>query len=359
MRIPGTLFLVLALAIIAVCGSAFAEKTTPLDGPYSLGTPVTIGNLTVWPVYSKEKLDIGEFKTLQEAERAGVVVIREIGGGVGGQQRADQTRQLIGRQQVRGGGNAEVGRLVIINNGKLSILVCAGTVVVGGKQDRQIGKDFVIPAGKQVMVDSFCVEQGRWTATRGGKATDGRFRVAGYIAPEGVRKGGQYIGDQQEVWRNVAEVNGKRKTDKHGSSLAMASEKADKQSRERDARMAKTIQAYFEGSPAIGFAYAVNGVPVTVRTFAHRRVFQSQFGLFVPAMCMEAQLAADAKDKKPARTEDVVSFVAELQKAAETEAKTAGANINGVAKNKRGYRGTCYIIDGKKKVAVTKDWTRK
>ena len=84
MRIPGLILCTILFAFAL----ARAETRTPLAGPYSLGAPVTVGNLTVWPVYSKEKLAIGEFLTLQEAEKAGVVVIREKRGPAGeGQQR--------------------------------------------------------------------------------------------------------------------------------------------------------------------------------------------------------------------------------------------------------------------------------
>ena len=55
---------------------------------------------------------------------------------------------------------------MIQNKGKLPILVLAGTIVKGGKQDRQIGEDFVVPRDKQVDVSAFCVEQGRWNGTR-------------------------------------------------------------------------------------------------------------------------------------------------------------------------------------------------
>src|SRR5439155_384601 len=77
---------------------------------------------------------------------------------------------------------ARVNPLVIENPGKLPLLVLAGTVVRGGKQDRQIGADFVIEAGKTVPVDAFCVEHGRWDATRDGVATGGRFKSEKVLA---------------------------------------------------------------------------------------------------------------------------------------------------------------------------------
>jgi len=44
---------------------------------------------------------------------------------------------------------AEVNRLVLINNSKHPLLLLAGEIVTGGKQDRVIGKDRIVPAEKR------------------------------------------------------------------------------------------------------------------------------------------------------------------------------------------------------------------
>ncbi len=46
-------------------------------------------------------------------------------------------------------GSAQVNQLVLINRGKRPLLLLAGEVVSGGKQDRIIGKDRIVPTGAE------------------------------------------------------------------------------------------------------------------------------------------------------------------------------------------------------------------
>ena len=364
-----------ALLLLAACaGNKPIEASMAFGDHYALGPEVAVENLTVWPVYSDQPLDIGEFRTLREAEESGEAIIREIGG-AGAQQIANATPSDV----VLGLGfnsGAEVGRLVIENKGSLPILVCAGTIVKGGNQDRQIGQDFVVKAGTTVSVDSFCVEQGRWNGQREGKATNGRFKVSLYMAPSSVRASGQYGKDQSEVWKNVQQINDVRGTEGLGTSLNNATDKSDKQARETESRLAQAVRAHFakigpKGGQLVGFAYAINGKPVSVRTFAHNRVFSGQFDAFVHAMCMEAELdQRGSKDKawKPSDGRDVVNMIQQIESADAQETATSGANYNSVANSKNGYRNFCLIVQERtnskgetvtQKVALTKDWTRK
>jgi hypothetical protein len=61
---------------------------------------------------------------------------------------------------------AQVNRLVLVNNSKRPLLLLAGEIVTGGKQDRVIGKDRIVPPESDpVDLSVFCVEPGRWVAT--------------------------------------------------------------------------------------------------------------------------------------------------------------------------------------------------
>src|ERR1700686_2973296 len=58
-------------------------------------------------------------------------------------------------------GGASVSQLVLINRSKRPLLLLAGELVSGGKQDRIIGKDWIMPGGAYcVPLDVFCVEHG-------------------------------------------------------------------------------------------------------------------------------------------------------------------------------------------------------
>ena len=56
--------------------------------------------------------------------------------------------------------------MVLVNNSKRPLILLAGEIVTGGKQDRVIGKDRIIPAESDpIDLGVFCVEPGRWVGS--------------------------------------------------------------------------------------------------------------------------------------------------------------------------------------------------
>ena len=119
--------------------------------------PITHGNLTIFPVVSDRRHDTQMFITLDEGLRSGQVVVSEAG----------QVQGLVRRGPLpphRDG--AQVNRLVLVNNSERPLLLLAGEIVTGGKQDRVVGKDRIVaPNSDPVDLSVFCVEPGRWTGT--------------------------------------------------------------------------------------------------------------------------------------------------------------------------------------------------
>jgi hypothetical protein len=90
-----------------------------------------------------------------------------------------------------------VNQLVLINRSKRPLLLLAGELVSGGKQDRIIGKDRLVPAGSEPLpLDVFCVEHGRWSA--GANFTDAKT-----IVHPSVREQAAVQQDQIRVWSAV------------------------------------------------------------------------------------------------------------------------------------------------------------
>src|SRR5215467_5447359 len=135
-------------------------ETLALSG-YKVLAPIRHGNLTVFPVVAVKTHNTEEFLTLDEGLRSGDVVVTESG----------VIRPMVRRPNMRPynpGGGAEVNRLVLVNNSKRPLLLLAGEIVTGGKQDRVIGKDRLVPAESDpVDLSVFCVEPGRWVAANG------------------------------------------------------------------------------------------------------------------------------------------------------------------------------------------------
>jgi hypothetical protein len=165
---------------------------------YKVLAPISRGNLTIFPVVADRSHDTKNFLTLDEGLRSGEVVVSEAG----------SLRPLIrGRQRYIPDGGAEVNRLVLVNNSERPLILLAGEIVTGGKQDRVVGKDRIVPPKSDpIDLAVFCVEPGRWVAT---KYDFGSFHSQ--MAQPSVRRSAMADKDQQKVWSEV-----------HASAAAMA-----------------------------------------------------------------------------------------------------------------------------------------
>jgi hypothetical protein len=98
---------------------------------------------------------------------------------------------------------AEVNRLVLYNDSDRPLLLLAGEIVTGGKQDRVIGSDRIVPPKYgPVDLSVFCVEPGRWT---GDTAMFGSLNRQ--MAQPAVRAPAMAEQNQQAVWDNVRKSN--------------------------------------------------------------------------------------------------------------------------------------------------------
>lgn len=88
--------------------------------------------------------------------------------------------------------------LVVENRAKIPVLLLAGEILLGGKQNRVLAEDVLLPplSGPRV-VSVYCVEQGRWV----GAAS--RFESKGSFAAPSLRSRVMAKADQGRVWREV------------------------------------------------------------------------------------------------------------------------------------------------------------
>jgi hypothetical protein len=189
----GTFVLTLPIAMfVALALDGRAGETSVIVGDYKLLEPITHGDLTVFPVVSARTHDTSGFLTLDEGIRSGEVVVTEVGNLHGGMH-----RRPSGQSAYQG---AQVNQLVLVNNSQRPLILLAGEIVTGGKQDRVVAKDRIVPAESDpVDLGVFCVEPHRWVETSGKFDTH-----ASVMAQPSVRKKAMAEKDQQQVW---AEVN--------------------------------------------------------------------------------------------------------------------------------------------------------
>jgi hypothetical protein len=161
------------------------------EGEWRLLEPVTYENISVFPVVSSNSQDTSPFLTLEEGLSTGEVLVREQGSE--GLVRGRDGRPIYVPQST----GASVNQLVLINRSRRPLLLLAGELVSGGKQDRVIGKDRIIPAGAPPLpLSVFCVEHGRWTGVS-------QFAAAKTIVHPSVRERAAVDQKQAEVWDAV------------------------------------------------------------------------------------------------------------------------------------------------------------
>lgn len=290
--------LLVVAAVVIPC--LLHSSEVPQPSGYSLLSPIRSGSLTVFPVVASKSHDTDEFITLDEGLRSGDVVVTEAG-----QARGLIRRRPKDRTVMHPASDAEVNWLVLVNNSKHPLLLLAGEIVTGGKQDRVIGKDRIVPAESDpVDLSVFCVEPGRWVAASGKyEFSAGRAGgVGGVFASPSVRGSAMAAKNQQQVWDKVgkskesmamivappaaAEVNST-------SSYARVMDNKEVQQKvdavagpvERDYQ---SVIRQLRDKNAVGVVVAVNGDIVWADIFASTQLLQKYWPKLVRSYATEA-----------------------------------------------------------------------
>jgi hypothetical protein len=191
--LPMLAVLLIGFAVISAAFAGDAGSVPATSNDYKILAPITHGDLTIFPVVSAKSHDTSDFITLDEGVRSGEVVVTEVGN-------LHSTMRRRPPYQLRPYQGAEVNRLVLVNNSKHPLILLAGEVVTGGKQDRVVGKDRIVPAESDPLdLSVFCVEHGRWTET----STKFDTHASVMLQPS-VRMKAMADQDQQKVWDEVS-----------------------------------------------------------------------------------------------------------------------------------------------------------
>lgn len=314
--------------------AAQAGEVIPTPG-YKVLEPIRHGNLTVFPVVAAKSYPTGEFLTLDEGLRSGEVVVTEAG----------NVQGLIRRHSmpiIRNDG-AQVNRLVLVNNSKRPLLLLAGEIVSGGKQDRVIGKDRIVPAESDpVDLSVFCVEPGRWVASSEhfgaseamyGGAAHGAMKNApapmAMMAQPSVRAKAMADKDQGQVWAEVRKQQAAMETvEVAAAAPTVATEIAQTSSyakvneneevRKQVDAVAKPIEQNYQSlihqlrdRNAVGVVVAVNGRIIWADVFASTDLLEKYWPKLVRSYASEAVVTrAKSIDVTTQRAQD---FLADME----------------------------------------------
>jgi len=300
---PKLLFLVPALGLLAGIAlflpcPAPAGGMPPASG-YTILAPIRHGNLTVFPVVAARSFDTKEFLTLDEGLRSGEVIVTESGG----------VQPLIRRRRTPSSqSGAQVNQLVLVNNSKRPLILLAGEIVTGGKQDRVIGKDRIIPPESDpIDLGVFCVEPGRWVGSSDrfgvGAMAGGPVPAPAPMAAPNVRGKAMAEKDQQQVWSEVAKtrtamaetVTLEAAAQAINGTSSYAGVMGNEEVKQRVDSVAEPIQKNYQSliqqlrdQNAVGVVVAVNGRLVWADIFASTNLLEKYWPKLVRSYAAEA-----------------------------------------------------------------------
>lgn len=183
----------------------------------------TYKNLRLYPVFANqvfldEHKDISKYTPLQKAVAEKKITVTETGSAAHANVANEHARSntLVGQSS---GGSGTVNTLFIENTSNDTIMIMAGEVVKGGKQDRVLAQDMVLlPHSGRKDIAVFCVEHGRWQYSEESQKANHTFYGYSNVSTMSVRKAAVVEKDQQKVWQNVAEVTAKNSASSHSGS---------------------------------------------------------------------------------------------------------------------------------------------
>jgi hypothetical protein len=204
-------------------------------------------------------------------------------------------------QETGPGGGAEVNRLVLVNNSKKPLLLLAGEIVTGGKQDRIIGKDRLVPAESDpIDLGVFCVEPGRWV---GSSAKFGSAGTIGGMVQPSVREKAMAAKNQQQVWDGV-------RTAQAGAALAVPAAREQVEVTSSYARVMQneevqhkldsvaapiehdyqSVISQLRDKNAVGVVVAVNGEVIWADVFASTKLLEKYWPKLVRSYAAESMV---------------------------------------------------------------------
>jgi len=250
----------------------------------SLSGPYSYKNLTVYLIHGGDVLKGKTPLTLEEAMERKLVVVHE---------------------------TEDVNELAIENvSHKDEVYVQAGDIVKGGKQDRVLAVDLIVPARSgRIPMDSFCVEHGRWTG-RGSELSTRFESSTEYVSSKDMKIAARHSKSQGQVWNEVersqdklsAATNSNTASSVSMSSLPLTLENS--RVRADSGEYIKALSNIVEGKPdVIGFLFAINGEINSADTYGSKALFLKLWPKLLKAAAIEAVAETSDADTRAEQAE--------------------------------------------------------
>ncbi|MCX7886856.1 MAG: hypothetical protein N3B01_06340 [Verrucomicrobiae bacterium] len=244
---------------------------------YRISGPYTHENLSVFLIHGTDVPGTDRYVTLKEALQQQKVIVQETG---------------------------SVGELLIENQLEdKDVFVQSGEILRGGRQDRTIRVDVVVPAKSKIPFPTFCVESGRWH--RRGHESDAVFSSSNYyLAMKSLKLASKMHANQGAVWREVAEAQAKlafslgepvcSSVSPSSLELTLDHEKVVQGQR---AYTEKLRSLASDHPDAVGFAFAINGELNSAEIYASHNLFAAYWDKLLGSAAVEALAERSAKQQ--------------------------------------------------------------
>jgi hypothetical protein len=247
----------------------------PAPGPLTLSAPVTVHNLTAWFILAPAPTEPGvpDYRVLEESIESSAAVLHETG---------------------------SVNELLIENTGDIDLFIQAGDIVRGGRQDRTLAADFIVPAHSgRLPLPAFCVESARWH--KRGTEDARRFSSSKHtLSSKKAHLAMLFAQSQAEVWRSVADEQ-RALTSSLGELSASEYSPTSLELTYDLGHVSKAVEDYagpLERAPlaasgeVVGVAWAIDGKPSHADRYVSPRLFAKRWRKLLRAAATEALMAS-------------------------------------------------------------------
>lgn len=264
------------------------------------GETITFHNLSLVPVGTRDKGPFQKYTLLEQGLAARTLRVRELNGK---------------------SGQARVPAVEVRNKGAQPVYLLGGEMILGGKQDRIIQQDTVVPNdGKWTRVSVFCVESGRW------RGQNMKFKAGKAMAHVALRRAAM-SGNQSAVWAEVARKNVEQGTQNSTSTYRRTIQNA--KVRARIARYRRQLAARLPADLKVaGMVFAINGEIRVADLLGNPVLFSDLKDKLLSAYILEALGQQVVRNARPVSKGAARRFLRDARKARKYKLKGAGQSDN-------------------------------
>jgi hypothetical protein len=295
--------------------AAPGQQPPPPEKPPELSGPFSHANLSFFLVHGPDVLKGRSFLTLGEALAQKKIRIRETG---------------------------EVGTLSVENLSGDEVFIQAGEIVKGGRQDRVLSYDLIVPAhSKPMPLDAFCVESGRWQR-RGNEAAEQFSSSQNALGTKALKLAARTEADQGKVWEKVAEAQTKlasnvgKKVSSASSETSLELTLENQDVEKMSEAYLKALQPALDGSrDVVGFVFAINGTMNSAEIYGSSVLFKKLWPKLLKAAVVEAISEKGGAVRPEPSAKEADGFLSVQAEAKKPQADKAGVQLDGAKKDGR------------------------